>query len=234
MKLRPFWRYYGGKWRAVSRGHYPSPIHHTIVEPFAGAAGYALNFPDREVVLVEKYPVIAQIWRWLISVSVDEVMGIPEVDDVAHLPNNIALGARYLVGFAMNAATTSPRKSISRAALKLRENGRTLYGWTAALRQRVADQVPRIRHWKIIEGDYTCAPDIAATWFIDPPYQGAGKHYIHGADKLDFDALANWCRTRRGQPIVCEMPDATWLPFRRMQSTKSGPRSRTSEEGVWP
>jgi len=34
--LRPFWCYFGGKWRAAP--HYPAPMHPTIVEPFAGAA----------------------------------------------------------------------------------------------------------------------------------------------------------------------------------------------------
>jgi len=33
--LKPFWQYYGGKWRAAP--HYPKPRHDTIVEPFAGA-----------------------------------------------------------------------------------------------------------------------------------------------------------------------------------------------------
>jgi hypothetical protein len=32
--LRPFWRYYGGKWRAAPR--YPAPRYDTIIEPFAG------------------------------------------------------------------------------------------------------------------------------------------------------------------------------------------------------
>ena len=49
--LRPFWAYYGGKWRAAPR--YPRPMHDTIIEPFAGAAGYSLRYPDRNVVLVE-------------------------------------------------------------------------------------------------------------------------------------------------------------------------------------
>jgi len=42
--LRPFWRYYGGKWRAAPS--YPSPRCETIIEPFAGAAGYSLRYPD--------------------------------------------------------------------------------------------------------------------------------------------------------------------------------------------
>jgi hypothetical protein len=78
--LRPFWRYFGGKWRATPS--YPAPVHDTIVEPFAGAAGYALHYPERDVILVDCYPVVAEIWRWLIAVTPDEVHAIPLVDSV--------------------------------------------------------------------------------------------------------------------------------------------------------
>ena len=59
--LRPFIRYYGGKWRAAPL--YPAPMHSTIIEPFAGAAGYSMRYPDRDVILVERYPVIAVLRR---------------------------------------------------------------------------------------------------------------------------------------------------------------------------
>lgn len=180
--LRPFFRYHGAKWRATAAGLYQAPQLDVIIEPFAGAAGYALHHPERQVILVEKYPVIAEIWRWLISASVDEIMAIPPVDDVADLPPQTALGARYLVGFAMNAACTSPRRRIARSGLALRAAGRRFYGWTEAFRERVASQVPHIRHWRVIEGDYTEAPDVAATWFVDPPYilQGGGICMVRG------------------------------------------------------
>jgi hypothetical protein len=37
--LKPFFNYYGGKWRVARR--YAPPEHDLIIEPFAGAAGYA-------------------------------------------------------------------------------------------------------------------------------------------------------------------------------------------------
>jgi hypothetical protein len=242
--LRPFWRYYGGKWRAVSRGLYPHPLHKRIVEPFAGAAGYALHYPHHEVVLVDRDPCIVGIWRWLISARPCDVLDIPLVDDVADLPEWVPLGARDLIGFSMNAATSSPRKTLSAGARKLREQGRTMYGWSAELRQRVADQVPHIKHWQIHEGDYTLSSAFEepnqilmaepSTWFIDPPYEDAGKHYKYGPDYINYGHLAEWCRERPGQPIVCESPDAGWLPFRALGVVKSGPRSTTTREAVWP
>jgi hypothetical protein len=234
-KLRPFWRYFGAKWRAVSQGRYPQPLRDTIVEPFAGAAGYALHWPERNVILVERYHVVAEIWRWLIGASATEVRSVPLVDDVDDLPSTVAQGARWLVGFSMNAATTTPRKAISRSARLLRDSGgRKFYGWTDALRERVAMQVDRIRHWQIIEDDYTAAPDVEATWFVDPPYQTPGHSYPHGPASINYAKLADWCRARRGQPIVCEQPGAGWLPFRRMPPAKSGPRTQLAEEAVWP
>jgi hypothetical protein len=91
--LKPFWRYYGGKWRAALT--YPPPQHATIIEPFAGAAGYSLRYPDREVILVERYAVVAEIWRYLIRVPAREVLAIPEVDDVADLPGWVPEAARW-------------------------------------------------------------------------------------------------------------------------------------------
>lgn len=232
MTLRPFWRYFGGKWRIAPK--YPTPRHTTIIEPFAGAAGYSLRYPDREVILVERYHTIAEIWRWLISVSVDEVLAIPEVDNVADLPAWVPQAARWLVGFSMNSATTSPRRMLSVGARRLRAMNRQYEGWTTARRARVAEQVVRIRHWTVIEGDYTAAPDVSATWFIDPPYQGRpGLHYVHGSSKIDYTALGSWCRDRGGQILVCEAEGATWLPFARFGGGTRGIGARRSSEALW-
>ena len=228
--LKPFWRYYGGKWRAAPR--YPAPRYGRIVEPFAGAAGYAMRYPDLEVTLVEKYPVVAEMWRWLIATSPTEVLRIPEVEDVRDLPDWVPLGARYLVGFSMNAATVSPCRVLSSGRKKLRAAGRVFEGWSLALRERVASQVGRIRHWRVIEGDYTEAPDVAATWFIDPPYSNrAGSYYVHS--DLDYARLADWCRSRRGQVMVCENEGAAWLPFTPFATLKPGLNGQGSREFLW-
>ena len=69
--LRPFWTFFGGKWRIAPK--YPAPVYDTIIEPFAGEAGYALRHASAKVVLVEADPLIAGIWRWLIKVTPSEV-----------------------------------------------------------------------------------------------------------------------------------------------------------------
>lgn len=233
MTLRPFWRYYGGKWRAAPR--YPKPRHKTIIEPFAGAAGYSLRYPDHDVILIEKYHVIAEIWRYLIAADPAEIRRIPEVEHVDELPGWVPQGARWLIGFCLNDAVPTPRKSMSAGARRLRARGIAVAGWSPAMRERVASQVTSIRHWKVIEGDYTDAPDIEATWFVDPPYQVAGSHYKHPSSAIDFQALGSWCRTRRGLTIVCEAEGADWLPFRHFGSIKGygAGGDKKSAEVIW-
>jgi hypothetical protein len=229
--LKPFWRYFGGKFRAAPR--YPKPLHATIVEPFAGAAGYSLRYPERKVILVERYAVVAEMWRYLIAVQPAEVRRIPLVEHVDDLPSWVPQGARWLVGFTMNAATDHPCKRLSAGRIKLRSMGRIFEGWSEAQRERVASQVESIRHWTIIEGHYSDAPDVEATWFIDPPYVNMSRTYVHGNDKLSYTALGRWCRARRGQTIVCENEGAKWLPFRTFATLKAGVNGRGSREVIW-
>ncbi len=213
--LRPFWRYYGGKWRAAPL--YPQPRHDTIVEPFAGAAGYALRYPSLRVILVEKYPPVAAIWRWLIGASRADVLRVPCVEHVDDLPSSVTDGARFLVRFCLAVAQVRPANTLSSGFRRQRDTDpRWTCGWDEHQRDRVAAQVDRIRHWTLIEGDYTDAPDIEATWFVDPPYNNtAGARYPCGPAQIDYDQLGSWCRARRGQTMVCENAGATWLPFER-------------------
>lgn len=76
-------------------------------------------------------------------------------------------------------------------------------------------------------------PDCEATWFIDPPYQGtAGRWYFNC--ELDYNYLSNWVKSRRGQIIACESPDANWLPFRKLSgSSFASIGKRKLNEGVF-
>lgn len=69
-KLHPFWTYFGGKYRLGIK--YPPPTYNTIIEPFAGAAGYALNYSERNVILCDLNPIIAGIWKYLITAKSEE------------------------------------------------------------------------------------------------------------------------------------------------------------------
>ena len=229
----PFWRYYGGKWRDAP--HYPEPARGLIIEPFAGAAGYSLRYADRDVLLVDQSPIIAGIWRYLIDVPASDVLALPDIPEGGTVDDMDApQAAKWLAGLWCNTATVAPCRRPSKWAA-FGEGAKNWGGWNRRSRQRIASQVGTIRHWRVIHGSYDAAPDIDATWFVDPPYQGrAGRHYPE--QPADFDALGEWCRARRGQAIVCEQDGATWLPFephRRTRSTHKADGEKRSPEVAW-
>ncbi len=214
----PFFCFYGGKWRAAR--HYPAPMHDRIFEPFAGAAGYSVRHHRRDVVLVEKDAQIAALWRYLIGATERDILNVPllaEGQGVEDMQADCA-GARYLVGFWLNKGSAVPCKSPS---AWMRSGLRPGSFWGPEIRARIASQVGAIKHWTIIEGDYTDAPDERGTWFIDPPYMKAGRHYRQSSAAIDYKRLADWCRERRGQVIVCENDGARWLPFQFLAEIKA-------------
>ncbi|MFL5356312.1 hypothetical protein [Archangium sp.] len=230
-QLRPFFGYYGGKWRDALK-HYPRPRFDTIVEPFAGSAGYALRYADRRVVLCEIDPIIAGVWQYLISVKPKEILSIPDlpldgsVDDL-----KISQEAKWLVGFWLNRGAANPRKKPSKW---MRDRIRPGSFWGQRVRETIASQVDAIRHWRVYNCSYADCPMLGpATWFVDPPYEKAGKHYRFGSDGLDYSALALWCRSRSGEAIVCENEGATWLPFRELADVKTTRSGHRSKEMIW-
>lgn len=234
IRMKPFWSYFGSKYRSAPR--YPVPRYNTIVEPFAGSAGYSLRYVDHKVILIEKYPIVAGIWKYLINVSASEIRSIPDVSNVNDLPSWVPQEARWLVGFYMNSGTTSPRIRLAIDQVRLRDRqdnkASKFIGWSIHTRERVASQVDRIKHWTIIEGDYTAAPNVEATWFIDPTYQKQGKEYKYSLRPEDFSVLGAWCHDRSGQLIVCEADGADWLPFKAFGMIKSG-RKKFAQEMIW-
>lgn len=235
MSLAPFWRYYGGKNQAARL--YPQPEHDTIIEPFAGAAGYSCRYPDRRVILVDKSPIIAGIWRYLIATPASEILALPDLPEsgeVSDLPSTLPQEARWLIGFRVQDGRRMPEARASRIHYRGQKMGWT-DGWHGVTRELIARQMGRIRHWRVIEGEYHDAPDVEATWYIDPPYNNrAGRRYPEQPD--DFNALGDWCRTRRGLVMVCENEGADWLPFKPLSAWQTAISSRgykRSSEVIW-
>jgi hypothetical protein len=142
--------------------------------------------------------------------------------------------AKWLIGFWLNKGCVGPSKSPSKwmRDYQARQPGCTY--WSAAVVERIASQVPQIRHWTIEQASWETIPNIKATWFIDPPYEVAGRAYkFHD---IGYANLGAWCRSRSGQAIVCENAGADWLPFRPFRTIKGleGKRGgKRSEEVIW-
>lgn len=232
VKLRPFFTFYGGKYRVAP--HYPKPIYDTIIEPFAGSAGYSLRYFNHKIILVDRDPVIAATWKYLISVSPQEILDLPDV-----LPNqsindiHVIQEARWLIGWWLNKGTTSPCRTPS---AWMRSGIRPNSQWGKAIRERIASQVPYIRHWKIFQGSYEQCPSTEASWFVDPPYSLVERQYKCGRKYIDYKALSLWCQQRKGQVIVCESVGANWLPFqpfRNIKANEGRTGGKISQEAIW-
>lgn len=78
ISLRPFFTYYGGKFRVALK--YPNPIYKTIIEPFAGAAGYSLRHYQHDVRLFDKDEIICGVWDYLIHASSEEILSLPLIE----------------------------------------------------------------------------------------------------------------------------------------------------------
>lgn len=231
--LRPFFSFYGSKWRAGAA--YPPPKYDTIIEPFCGSAGYSLRYPDRNVILSDLDENIVQTWEYLIGVSSSEIERLPlwgEGDWESPWELKLPIGARLLIGWWLGKGLVRPS---GKPMTWMRSEGSLGANyWGPEVRARVASQVEYIRHWKIALGSYEENDDWRATWFIDPPYEKAGRSYRK--NKVDFGALGEWCLSRHGQVIVCEAVGATWLPFEEFGDFKGSSgkgRSGVSREAIW-
>jgi hypothetical protein len=206
--MQPFFSYYGGKWKLAER--YGPPQRDHVVEPFAGSAGYSVYWEPKKVTLIERNPVVYGVWKYLQAASPRELMRLPSnISDVEELPGSVCQEAKSLIGFWFDAGPVKPAVRRSNWA---RQPMQASHFWSETIKLRLAHQVDRIRHWKIIEGSWEQAPDIRAHWHVDPPYNNAaGSLYRHNG--VDHAALARWCKTRPGFVQVCENEGATWLPF---------------------
>lgn len=213
--------YYGSKSKIVHL--YPAPKHDLIIEPFAGSARYSLKYFERDVVLIDKYKVIIGIWKWLQQCSPNDILSLPILKHGDHLDNYKldCIEQKWFLGFCLRQGIASPRYSPS---------GTGNFGNYKPILHRVSKELYKIKHWKFIHGEYDCV-ETECTWFIDPPYFKGGEHYRHSTNKLDFNSLAEWCKKRKGQVIVCENDSASWLPF--MPLRKMTGSIKTTYEVFW-
>lgn len=220
--------YYGGKKKLAAL--YPPPKHNIIIEPFAGAAWYSTLYRDKLIFLNEKYDKLYTLWRWLIEESTREDLlehsRFYAGDTIDRL--DIADGHKYLLGYLINRGSAQPKKTVTKWAAQAKGNFASTVYYNL---QEIASIVDSIRHWNVMYGDYRDIPNVEATWFIDPPYQSGGQYYAVGNKDINYNELADWCQSRKGQVIVCENKAADWLPFKPF-ATMNGQRKMTMEV-IW-
>jgi site-specific DNA-adenine methylase len=224
--------FYGGK-RRLARS-YPAPKYGVIVEPFAGSAAYSVThlMPARgrptldKVILIEKDKRVYDTWMKLLAMDVEEILSYP-------IPKAGERTSDFLVMTSAVSNRIARQKEMvvtTRMPVVLER-----------MFKQIANVLPHVKgRVEIINGDYTEAEDIEATWFVDPPYhvgsraQQRGMGYAEGCNShaLDYMALADWCRARRGQKIVCEQDGADWLPFEHLRWARDSIGNKAAEV-VW-
>jgi hypothetical protein len=172
------------------------------------------------------------VWRYLINASPQDILKLPDMFAGDSLNDHkwLSQEERWLIGYGINPGSASP-KVTARAS----GNWSLPQAHRASLWNRykidTANNLYKIKHWKIILGEYNCLENITGTYFIDPPYKYGGIYYRINSSKLDYAVLSNWCRERNGQVIVCENTKADWLPFKPLVEM-NGQLHKTME-AVW-
>lgn len=224
------WQYFGTKQRIAK--FYPKPLYPTIIEPFAGAAGYSLRHWKHRVILIDKNPWIIQMWRWLQTRQEKDLLGLPIYDlkagqrlDSLAWPDKTSLTFIESVIFDGAAHATH---FVPPSYQEDRRRNRLI-----RMVKRMSSDLHKIRHWELVLGEYQSLANMEATWFIDPPYQIGGENYKWGNGKMDYTELAGYCRSRHGQVIVCESHKASWLPFKVIPNAKMNNRFKSTQEALW-
>jgi hypothetical protein len=149
--------------------------------------------------------------------------------DIEALPNlqpgdrlsdhrQLSNGELWLMRFAINTGASQRSNVVTRFSR-----------WDAS-RRYIGANLHKIKHWRLVQGDYSDAPDIPATWFIDPPYHRSGRFYR--TNDVRYPSLAEWVGGRRGDVVVCEQDGAGWLPFRPLAGHRAA-RGRMTTEVIY-
>jgi 16S rRNA G966 N2-methylase RsmD len=212
--------YYGRKSKIVK--HYPPPTYSKIIECFAGSAVYSLEHFQKDVILVERYDVLVRLWEWLINEAEPrDIISLPVVnvgDDLRKF-ETLSEEERDLMGFCLNRGSATPKNKV----------GKFSDGWENT-KKRIANDLYKIKHWKVLQASYEDITNQKATWFVDPPYQFGGKWYKHNT--IDYRNLREFCLSREGQVIVCENTKADWIELKPLVKIQ-GAKNTNTIEAIW-
>jgi 16S rRNA G966 N2-methylase RsmD len=212
--------YYYGRKKQIAK-YYPSPNYDTIIEPFAGSAAYSLYQDNwqKNVILIEKDEKVAGVWDWLINdTSIEDIKKLPDLQ-IGEKSSEFLHIIHAVTKMAFHFKTIKVTPILAR-------------NWEISKRVFAAN-LHKIKHWKIINADYSEAPDVTATWFIDPPYKGnSGMGYRYSSQLIDYIGLSQWALKRKGEIIFCEGKEADYLPFQPLIELK-GVAGKVSKEVIF-
>lgn len=226
MKIGPMFKWFGSKWQSAKR--YPAPEHDTIIEPFAGGAGYSLNYVEHNVILWDDDLLVSTLWDWLIHTATSQLIldipvGLSEGLDIRLL--GLTAGQELLLKHWQRTNNVGDCWTISPWGSKPGQ-------WTANTRARLAEEISAIKHWTLAHTvDYIDTP---ATWYIDPPYL-YNYRYNKNFPAFDYNALVSFVQTisRKSLVIVCEAKHPItgqipgYLPFVDSHSSVTSRRKTT-------
>jgi hypothetical protein len=209
---------------------YPKPLYPLIIEPFAGSARYSLLHWKKDVILFDTSKYVIGVWQLLQAASKSDILSLPDVPSKLSITQieGLSEAEQWLIGF-----------HLCRGKAKPRVTGHGQNSWNRD-KIRIANDLYKVQHWQVIEGSYRSDINLRATRFVDPPYE-AVQVRPKNSDRypewfVDYDDLAEYCRTRRGQTIVCEGDGANWLPFRLLKTVTTNSNNRTVKtngEYIW-
>lgn len=230
--MKPFFSYYGAKYQVAK--HLGAPRSETVIEPFAGSACYSTRWNVKKAKLYDVSENICLLWDFLINSSCKDIMAIPSTFKSEDEIEALEIAQQLLCKFWVAKGRSEPTSKISPWYFKYNES-KDCSVWGDAVKARVCEQKPLISQWEIQQSSYENIPNYNAHWHIDPPYNNkAGSRYPFS--EINYEHLANWCRSRNGQVDVCENSGASWLPFEDLCEVVSSRGRRTgykSKEAVW-
>jgi hypothetical protein len=221
--------YFGSKKR-IAR-HYPAPLGDVVIEPFAGAAGYSMHYEPKKAILFDVYDAVVRAWRFLIDAGNrggDPIMDLPIIDPGCDVPD---IEGKELIGFWCVRGVESPRYKLPDSGWVRQYPDRF---WGVKQRARLAAECVKVKDWEVHCGNFSDAAGIVGTWFVDPPYEQAGKHYARPFH--EYNKLAEFCREQRDLVIVCEESTdsyfPSWLDFEPFL-VHSTMQKRKATEVIW-
>lgn len=223
--MKPFFSYYGSKYRLCQQGFYPKPIGEIVVEPFAGSATYSVFHDVEMAILIDKNPTIIGVWNYLISALEKDILDLPDnlgdFESLLEIKKYFPDSAVDLIGFWVGRGKTTPVHNVTKWWKQYHQD-HCARVWNKYAKERITKQLPKIRKWQAYVGDYTLSQSLEintqnATLFVDPPYSGpGGRKYQH--NKINYQNLEHWLKEAQfKQKIACENEELAfpWADFNK-------------------